>query len=142
MSKEIKTSIVINATTHKVWQVLTNLSDYQNWNPFIVNAQGKLIEGEQLELTFKPTAKKTMTFKPTLLSIKPNKELRWLGKLLFKGLFDGEHKFELIANKDNSTTLLHSEKFTGILLGMLNMDETKSSFERMNLKLKEVAEKA
>ena len=40
-----------------------------------------------------------MTFKPNILVFEENKELRWLGKLFFKGLFDGEHKFEIIDNK-------------------------------------------
>lgn len=59
-----------------------------------------------------------MTFKPTVLAFKHNKEFRWIGKLLFKGVFDGEHKFELIDNGNGTTIFNHSENFKGILVGL------------------------
>ncbi|WP_228479091.1 SRPBCC family protein [Flavobacterium soyangense] len=40
-----------------------------------------------------PLEAKGMTFKPKVLAFETNKEFRWLGHLLFPGLFDGEHKF-------------------------------------------------
>ena len=84
-----------------------------------------------------------MDFKPTILALEENKELRWLGKLGLSGVFDGEHKFLLIDNGDGTTTLEHSEKFKGILVPFfkkkLNTD-TKAGFEEMNLKLKERVE--
>jgi len=36
-----------------------------------------------------------MTFRPTILKAEPERELRWLGRLLLPGLFDGEHVFEI-----------------------------------------------
>ncbi len=51
-----------------------------------------------------------------VLSFEPNKELRWLGHLLVTGLFDGEHRFELIDNGNGTTTFRHSETFNGILV--------------------------
>ncbi|RYZ45415.1 MAG: SRPBCC domain-containing protein, partial [Chitinophagaceae bacterium] len=37
MNKQIKTEIVINASKEKVWAILTNFSQYPQWNPFIVS---------------------------------------------------------------------------------------------------------
>ncbi|PWA03938.1 SRPBCC domain-containing protein [Flavobacterium psychrotolerans] len=70
-------------------------------------------------------------------------ELSWLGHLFFPGLFDGEHKFEVINNGNGSTTFRHSEKFTGILIPLFKKKlsiNTKNGFENMNKKLKELAE--
>jgi len=84
-----------------------------------------------------------MTFKPKLLVVQPQKELRWLGHLFIPGLFDGEHIFELYENTDGSTTFVQREKFTGMLVSlfqkMLNTN-TVAGFEAMNKKLKELAE--
>jgi len=63
---------------------------------------------------------------------------------LFPGLFDGEHKFELIDNNNGTTTFVQSEKFTGILVPlfrkMLDVN-TRNGFSLMNEKLKELAER-
>jgi hypothetical protein len=82
-----------------------------------------------------------MIFKPVVLLKKENKELQWLGKLLFKGLFDGEHHFELIDNKNGTTRFIQSERFSGLLVPFFNFDTTTASFHIMNRKLKELAEK-
>ena len=84
-----------------------------------------------------------MTFKPTVLAFEKNKEFRWIGHLLFPGLFDGEHKFELNDNRNGTTTFKQSEKFAGILVPLFKKmldNNTKKGFEEMNKKLKELAE--
>jgi hypothetical protein len=90
-----------------------------------------------------PPQAKGMTFTPTILTFVTNKELSWLGHLLFAGIFDGEHKFELIDNANGTTTFIQSEKFTGILVYLFKKqldNNTKKGFEEMNKKLKELAE--
>jgi hypothetical protein len=62
---------------------------------------------------------------------------------LVKGLFDGEHKFELIDNKNGTTTFIQSEKFNGILVPLFNKmlnNNTTKGFKMMNEKLKQLAE--
>lgn len=81
-----------------------------------------------------------MTFKPTILTKTENRELRWSGKVLIKGLFIGNHSFELMENVDGTTKFFQSEKFTGILVWLFDPEKTKNGFEEMNRKLKELAE--
>jgi hypothetical protein len=84
-----------------------------------------------------------MKFKPTILVRSENKELRWLGKLLFKGLFDGEHSFRIVDNENGTCTFYHEESFSGILVGLFakKLDtDTKQGFIEMNEKLKELVE--
>ncbi|MFZ9846789.1 MAG: SRPBCC family protein [Flavobacteriales bacterium] len=139
MAKEIKTQIVINASAEKVWKVLTNFSQYPEWNSFIKPITGEVNEGYTFAAHIHPPSGKAMKFKPKVLAFKENKEFRWLGHFLFKGLFDGEHKFELISNDDGSTTFIQSEKFTGILVPLFKtMLETNTvqGFNNMNAELK------
>ncbi|MNR57301.1 hypothetical protein D3C85_1780460 [compost metagenome] len=85
-----------------------------------------------------------MTFKPKVLTFEPYKEFRWIGHLLFPGLFDGEHKFELIDHGNGTVTLIQSEKFNGVLVSVFAKqleDNTKRGFMEMNAKLKEMAER-
>lgn len=144
MAKEIKTEILIHATTEKVWAILTNFENYPNWNPFIKSIIGDPIVGNQITVRIEPPDAKGMTFKPKVLIYAPNKELKWLGRLLFTGLFDGEHKFELIDNGNGTTTFVQSEKFKGILVPLFKKqldNNTRKGFEEMNKKLKEWAER-
>jgi hypothetical protein len=140
----ITTSITINATVEKVWNILTDFENYHQWNPFITSITREIKVGNTLQVTIAPPSGNTMKFKPTLLVANEQRELKWKGKLLFKGLFDGEHQFEIIDNKNGTVTFVQSENFTGLLARffkkMINVN-TKNGFASMNEKLKERAEK-
>ncbi len=144
MKKEIRTEVVIEATPDKVWEVLTAFSRYAAWNPFIKSLRGEVKTGSRIVVRLEPPNAKGMTFKPKVLVFEPQKEFRWIGHLLFPGLFDGEHRFELIDNGDGTTTFIQAERFKGILVRFLsNMldNQTVNGFRMMNEKLKEEAEK-
>jgi hypothetical protein len=69
--------------------------------------EGDLKVGGKLMAVIAPPDSNAMTFKPTVLVAKPNHEFRWLGHFIILGLFDGEHIFELIDNRDGTTTFIH-----------------------------------
>jgi len=76
-----------------------------------------------------------MEFQPKVLVNLPEKEFRWLGHLWVKGLFDGEHFFQLEPVGEGHTHLVHGEKFTGLfsslIVKMIGADTLKS-FQAMN----------
>ena len=141
---EIKNEILIHATPEKVWSVLTDFESYPAWNPFIKSVKGKAEVGSKLTVTIMQSGDKGTTFKPKVLTVVPSKELSWLGRLLLPNIFDGKHKFELIDNSNDTTTFRQSENFTGILVPFFKKqleNNTAKGFEKMNKKLKELAEK-
>lgn len=142
--KQVRTEIIIKATPSTVWNILTDFPKYSEWNPFIKSLKGEAKQGTKITATIEPPGASGMTFKPKLLTVKQNEELRWLGHLLFPGLFDGEHIFELYENTDGTTTLVQREVFRGILVPlfskMLDVNTVKG-FEMMNSRLKELAER-
>lgn len=144
MKKEIKTQITIEATPERVWEVLTDFEKYYGWNPFIKSIQGKVQTGEKIIVRLEPPGAKGMTFKPKVLVFETNNQFKWIGYLFFPGLFDGEHRFELIDNGDGTTTFIQAEKFKGILVRMLSKmldGSTLNGFKAMNEHLKIEAEK-
>jgi hypothetical protein len=143
MTIEINTEIIIHANIEKVWSIIIDFENYPNWNPFIKSINGVVKVGSTIIVKIKPPESKGMTFKPKVLTFDSNKELSWLGHLLFPGLFDGEHKFEVVDNGNGSTTFRQSEKFNGLLIPLFKNElriNTKNGFENMNNKLKEIAE--
>jgi len=144
MKKEIKSEIRIQATPERIWNILTAFDQYPTWNPFIKSIRGQVKVGEKIVVRLEPPGAKGMTFKPTVLAFEENKEFKWIGHLFFTGLFDGEHRFELIDNGDGTTTFIQAERFKGILVRMLSKmldGSTLNGFHAMNQKLKKEAEK-
>jgi uncharacterized protein YndB with AHSA1/START domain len=47
-------TIIVAATSALVWKVLTDLPAYQEWNPYIVEAEGVVEVGEVASLTISP----------------------------------------------------------------------------------------
>lgn len=140
MTKEIETEITINASRKKVWEVLTNHSEYPEWNSFIKKIEGDLNAGERLKVIIQPKESSNMTFKPIVLEYKDQKMLKWKGNFIIRGLFDGTHIFELFDNENGTITFKQSEIFEGVLVRFFNLENTKKGFERMNGELKKRCE--
>lgn len=137
--KEIVTEIQIDARPEQVWQVLSANHLWAEWNPFITKSVGDLVVGGKVTNTMQMSGGRPMTFKPTVLEAAPGKALRWLGRLLLPGLFDGEHYFQLEA-QGTGTRLVQGERFRGLLIGMLDLDDVRKSFVALNEALKARAE--
>jgi len=142
--KELYTEIEINASPEKVWQVLTDFDRFKDWNPFIRSIQGKLQTGSKLAVHLKPPGGREMTVHPKILRCEPGHELRWLGRILVRGLFDGQHTFKIEPLGPNRVRFIQREKFAGMLtpfFGRTLNDQTKRGFNQMNQALKALAEK-
>jgi hypothetical protein len=140
--RELRREIDIDAPPSAVWAVLTDTGSYPDWNPFIRRFSGDLREGAKLDVRIEPPGGRAMTFNPTVLTVENERELRWLGRFLLRGLFDGEHIFELEALGDGRTRFTQAERFTGILVRAFGstIDKTELGFEQMNSALKARAE--
>lgn len=122
---------------------LAGFTDYPSWNPFIRSVQGIAIEGETLTVDLRPSGSTGMKIHPVLVKVFPNRELRWVGHLLVRGLFDGEHIFEIKPLGDTRCLFIQHEYFSGLLLPLLeNMlkKDTARGFVEMNEALRSRAE--
>ncbi|MCH8207186.1 MAG: SRPBCC domain-containing protein [Chloroflexi bacterium] len=144
--KQISSEIEINASPERVWQVLTDFPALPDWNPFIRSAEGDLNVGDRLKVYIKASKGMGMSFKPTVLRAEPNRELRWIGRLLMPGLMDGEHSFIIEPLEGNHVRFVQSESFTGVLVPLMSaMGVFKNAligFDEMNQALKRQAELA
>lgn len=141
-TRRIETEIEIAAPAARVWSLLTDVERMSSWNPFIRNISGTLESGEKLSVEIAPPGKSAMRFEPVILALRPEHELRWIGHVLLRGIFDGEHYFLLESLDDDRTRLRQGEIFSGLLVGVLGgmLPEVRKGFEAMNVALKERAE--
>jgi hypothetical protein len=138
MKTEISTSIEIDAPAEAVWEVLADTGVYPEWNPFIRSFEGELVEGGRIAVRIEPPGGRAMEFKPRLLAVEPRRELRWRGRLLVPGLFDGEHRFALEPLGEDRCRLTQAESFSGLLVRPLAgaLAATEQGFREMNEALK------
>jgi hypothetical protein len=141
--RRIATAIDIDAKADAIWRVLVDFPAYPEWNPFIRRLVGEAKVGARLEVTAQPEGRKPMTFKPTVLAAEPGRELRWCGRVLMPGIFDGEHAF-FIEPQAKGSRLRHEETFTGLLVPLFGamLDDTERSFVKLNEALKRRVEGA
>lgn len=139
---ELRTETVIDAPMERIWQVLMDFDSYPQWNPFIRSIRGKPDAGSRLEVELGASGTRPMRFRPTVMAVVPNREFRWLGHLGIRGLFDGEHIFELSPLSPASTRFIQRERFRGIFLPFLARRlerDARRGFEEMNRAVRERA---
>jgi hypothetical protein len=135
--RRLATAVDIDAAAAAIWRVLVDFAAYPEWNPFIRRIEGEPRVGTRLQVTVQPGDRRPMTFKPTILVAEPERELRWLGRVLLPGVFDGEHTF-VIEPKQGGCRLRHEESFRGLLVPLFGgmLVETERGFTAMNEALK------
>jgi hypothetical protein len=141
--RAISASVDIAATPQQVWAVLADLDAYPQWNPFIRSASGQVAEGATLTLRLVPAQDRAMTFRPKVLAAEPGRLLRWIGRLIMPGLFDGTHQFAL-EDLGGHTRLTQSETFRGVLVPFTGkvITQTEADFRALNQALKQRTERA
>jgi hypothetical protein len=141
-TREIRREIEIDAPPAAVWHVLTDTAAYPEWNPFVRQLEGELRTGARLDVRIAPPGARGMRFKPTVLAAETERELRWLGRFLAPGIFDGEHSFTIELLADGRTRFVQTEHFSGILVAAFarTLEKTQLGFEQMNVALKSKAE--
>jgi len=134
-----ETEIFIAAPPETVWSLLTDPAEHAGWNPTMRSVAGRFAPGERLRVEMLTPSGGTITFRPRVLAADPGRELRWLGRLGVPRLFDGEHYFRLMA-EDGGTRLIHGERFRGLLLWVMDVQQFRPAFEAANDGLKARAE--
>ena len=140
--RRIETAIDIDATPSDVWRVLSDFAAYPDWNPFIRRIEGAPLPGNRLSITVQPPGGRSMSFRPVVLAAERERELRWLGRVLLPGLFDGEHSLRLEA-MNGRCRFVHAETFRGLLVPLFagTLDATERGFAAMNEALKRRVER-
>jgi hypothetical protein len=145
MGKTYVSEIDIDATPARVWQILSDLDAYQEWNPFILQADGRAEVGNRLTLRMQPVGGTARTLRPTVVEAREGERLRWVGRLGVRGILDAEHSFTLYGRDGGGTRLVQEEQFDGLLVPFVARTlerGTLPAFALMNEALKRRAEQS
>jgi len=143
LERRIDTHVEIESSARRVWEVLADFPAYAHWNPFVVAIAGTAVRGGRLSVVIRPPGRRGMTIRPIVLAADPHRELRWLGRLILRGLFDGEHVFTIAPFSSGRVRFSQRETFRGLLVPLMPRsfwEGTRRGFEEMNSALKRRAE--
>lgn len=133
----VNADVLIDRPPAAVWKLVSEGAGYSNWNPFITRIDGDFKEGATIRIVL-GAGTDSMVFKPTVLLVRPERDLCWRGSVWVRGVFDGTHCIRLTAAA-NGTHLEQTETFSGLLAGRLTRDvikETRREFQAMNTAIK------
>ena len=142
MPAELTSFVDIDATPERLWQVLTDLPAYAEWNPFITEAAGAVVVGERLLVHVPPVyAFVAATLRPAVLEVVPCRRLRLrsrLDRFALPGLFHVELTWT-ISDHDGGVRLWQQDQFGGLLAPLLFRSLNRhrlAAFNAMNAALK------
>ena len=118
---EIHNEVEISAPVEKVWEVLTDLAKFPEWNPLFYQGSGRIQVGEMVTV-FAKTATKDMKFDCTVISLEPLRGFSWKFHVLHPVLFRGIHNFQVKISTDRNAIFIDQEQFEGLLLPLQAKD--------------------
>ena len=137
-AKHVHTSIDIDAPPSDVWRVLADTASYPEWNPYHVEVRGGLAEGAPLTVRIEKPNGHKLSIDPVVLRVEPERELTWGGGL--RGIFVGEHVFELEPLPAGATRLVQRESFVGLAVPFARLEAIEEGYGEVNRALKTRAE--
>lgn len=140
--KSLHAAVEIDAPAERVWQIVSDVGHYSDWNPFIIRGAGEPRVGERLDITIAAPDMKPVSFRPRVLDVEPGRLIRWKGQFKVPGLFDGRHALIVDPLDEGRSRFTTHEDVSGILLPFAGkvMSASQQGFELMARALKERAE--
>ena len=143
MPFEIKTSIAINASPARVWDVLTDFPHYPEWNPFVLQVEGAVYQNAPIRYRFEMPRGVRIWTGATVLRYQPERELGFSAHVITPQLFRGDHYFAIEPTDQGGVIFHHGEIVSGVLFPAVQLilqNFGLPQFEGLNSALKRRAE--
>ncbi len=114
-SRELRRSIVIEASPRAVWAVLIDLEGYHDWNAQLTYLGGTVAPGGRLHLRRWAAHARPDEFTATISYWREEERLAWLSRAGLPRLLDREHFFELYGLGRRRTRLVNRVEYRGWL---------------------------
>lgn len=132
-SKSVHTEVIIPSAPEKVWQVLTDIERYQEWNPAINLVKGTLKVGNKVTYHFQETESKGANIASEVIEITPYTHLNHKGGIWGVITFDQHYYLE---PHELGTKFVIHEDYTGIYVNFWDESHTQLQYQNMAEALK------
>jgi hypothetical protein len=110
----IEHRVGIQAPAEVIWEVISDLASWHQWNALYPKATGEIRIGGTLELTLALPGQAPQELRPTVMEWVPNEQLHWKLTTL-RGLVRTIRYFEIEALAEASCIVTNGEIFGGFL---------------------------
>jgi hypothetical protein len=138
-----RTTFAVDAPAARVWEALTALDRYPEWNPQIPRIRGGLRPGERIDLQLALPGRPPMDLTATVEEARPGALLTWRGHLVARWLFEGYRRFEIEPVAPGRVRVTHVEDVHGALASLFGLAlgrRVQASHDALNAALKARAE--
>ena len=132
-----RVDVTIHASPERVWKILTDAEGFTKWNSTVTEVRGRIAEGEKL-LVRVPGYERTFT--PTVSCVVDEKQMTWTGGMA--PFFKGVRTFMITPRPDGDTDFTMEERFSGLLVSLIEGADFGPIFHRYAKDLKHEAEAA
>lgn len=141
----VTTEIKISAPPEKVWNIITNVNEWQNWSPIIRKSNGVANLGTTLSIMMKGKTEEAdgPQYNPTIIQLDKPSIFHWRAYMV-AGFIMTNDKIIKLEPTPSGTRLIHKETFKGLLAPIFYEQMEKGippMLNSMNKALKELAEK-
>jgi hypothetical protein len=110
-----RTTLSVDATADRVWEVLIDFDRYSEWNPSLPSIEGEPRVGSTVALTLAMPGRPSPKVKATLTEVVPGRRLIWDGNAGADWLFAGHREFLIDPQPDGTVLFTHVEEVSGLL---------------------------
>ena len=138
-----RTTFAVDAPAARVWEALTDLDRYPEWNPQITRIRGSLRPGERIDLQLALPGRSPMDLTATVEEAQPGALLTWRGHVLARWLFEGYRRFEVEPVAPGRARVTHVEDVHGVLAPLFGLalgGRVQASHDALDAALKTRAE--
>ena len=132
-NKSVKAEIIIPSSPDTVWQVLTDVESYAEWNPVFVLKSGELKQGKKVTYQVTEAKSKSAVISAKVKKIVPNKLINQSGGLW--GVITFDHTYTL-TEVGQATKVTIFEEYTGIYVNFWDESSIASQYKKLALALK------
>lgn len=114
MTVKVEHRVGVQTPPHVIWEIISDLDRWKDWNPLYTSAEGKLGFGAPLTLTLALPGRKPQVIHPIVESWTPDELIHWRLKML-NGLVTSVRYIEIEKLTETGCIFSNGEIFDGFL---------------------------
>lgn len=131
--KSVQTEVVISASQEAVWQVLTDVEQYKDWNPVFEYKSGQLKQDNKIVYRVTEAENKSAVISAKVNQLVPNESLNQSGGLW--GVITFDHTYTLTKVEEGTKVTIY-EEYSGIYVNFWNEKPIAEQYKKLAQALK------